>query len=333
MKAWLPIAAFALAIIACGPHKRPYPRGQQPSSESLLAKAKPQLDAVAVSDATIVFNRVARGDLAMLAQAPTRFRASVTKAGNELVTLAFTEEDYALRYLLDQMPTGFYEGPADPCAVEAILGVPLTYADLTAAVLGGAPVIPNYEVVDQAWDSKKGHEKLILRNDRFVQEMQFILVGGTWQFTGAGVWLRKGDGRGDWLWSLEQSDYEPVGGALLPAKTEVRSPKSKRGRNRVVITYRERDSNPPWAVPSSGDAGGGDEAGDEGPGDEGGADDWGDEDDWEDEEDEAPAPEAPAPGAAALETEAQGPANSNIPAVFRLEASGLQKRGDLCGRR
>jgi hypothetical protein len=325
VKAWLSIAVLVFVVLACGHRRPPYKRADKPTPEVLLAAARPQLEAVAVSDATIVFNRVAKGDLAMLAQAPMRFRASVTKAGNELITLAFTEQDYGLRYLLDQMPTGFYQGPADPCAVEAILGVPLSYSDLVAAVLGGAPVIPNHEVVEQTWDGRQEHEKLVIRNDRFVQELQFVWVGNTWRFKGSGVWLRTGDGRGAWLWSLEHSGHQQVGAAVLPEETEVRSPKSKRGRNRVVITYRDRDANPPWAGSGAGgDDEGGDEGGDEGPSAEGGADDWGDEGEWEDQEmDEEGGESAP-------KTLSQGPGNSNIPGVFQLEASGLPRRGDLC---
>jgi hypothetical protein len=318
----------ALVLVACG-HKPPYTRANRPTPELLLQSARPQLDAVTVSDATITLNRVARGDLAMLAQTPSRFRASVSKAGNELVTLAFTEKAYALRYLLDDLPTGFYTGPADPCAVEAMLGVPLSYEDLVAAVLGGAPVLANHEVLEQQWDRKQGHEKLVIRNDRFIEELQFEFVGGTWRYSGGGLWERSGDARGRWLWSLEHDDYEPVGTAVLPGKTEVRSPGARR-RSIAIIRYEKRDPNPTWATH------GGENGGENGGEDEGGEDEGGwegeDEDGWENAEepdaDASPgavvaAPEAPAGAAAMAE-------KSNVPAVFQLDGAGLAPRGDLC---
>ena len=116
-------ALAALGLVAACGHKPPYRVGEQPASEALLEQTEPQLGAIAVSDAQITLDRVVRAELLMLAQTDSRFRATVNKAGNELVTLAFTEEGYAMRYKLDSIPPGFYSGPADPCAVQAVLGV------------------------------------------------------------------------------------------------------------------------------------------------------------------------------------------------------------------
>ena len=96
----------------------PYAAGAGPTPELLLGLAAPQVKAMTVPDAKVIANRVLRGNLAFLAQAPARFRGSVQVSGNELVTLAFHEEGYALRYKLDAYPTGFYHGPPSPCAVE-----------------------------------------------------------------------------------------------------------------------------------------------------------------------------------------------------------------------
>lgn len=336
------LSSVVLLLVACG-HKPPYSRATKPTPEDLLRSARPQLDAIAVSEATITLNRVARGDLAMLAQAPSRFRASVSKAGNELVTLAFTEHEYGLRYLLDEIPTGFYSGPADPCAVEAMLGVPLSYEDLVAAVLGGAPVLANHEVLEQGWNRKEGHEKLVIANDRFIEELQFEWVGGTWRYAGGGLWERNGNARGRWLWSLEHDDYETVGGALLPGKTEVRSPGARR-RSIAIIRYEQRDPAPAWA------RSGADDGGDEGGAGEAGADEggWDGEDDggWENE-DEGWENEAEPPAGGAAQPPAEGAAappravpaspgaadkdkKSNIPALFHLDPAGLPIRGDLC---
>lgn len=343
------VGATSLLLLAsaCG-HKPPYKVGGQPEVDALLGSTAPQLQAVTVPDATITLNRVVRADLAMLAQSPSRFRASVSKAGNELVSLAFSEEGYGLRYKLDQIPTGFYAGPADPCAVEAMLGVPLAYDGLVALVLGGAPVLDApYEVTEQKWDRKGGFEKVVLANDRFIQELQFDWVNGAWRFSGSEMWESSNGAKGRWMWSLEHDKHTTVGTAILPGRTKVRAPGKKRD-TLVVINYRDRKTDPPWAEPPATTAGDTGDTGDTGApdtgGDEGGWEDdggWEDEGGWENEA--APAEEtAPPPSVAQRElgsvvstagVDANAPepgAASPVPAVFRLEPSGLTERGDLC---
>jgi hypothetical protein len=189
-------------------------------------------------------------------------------------------------------------------------------------VLGGAPVLADHEVLEQRWDRRQGHEKLVLANDRFIEELQFEYVGGTWRYSGGGLWERSGDARGRWLWSLEHSDHEKVGTAVLPSKTEVRSPGEPR-RNVAIIRYERRDPNPSWAAGSSdergADEGGEDEGGWEGEDDEGG---------WEGEDEPTDPPTKAL--AAAPAKPATVPKKSNIPELFRLEPSGLPPRGDLC---
>ena len=342
--------ALALAgltlLIACG-HKPPYRVGGQPSPESLLSRTQPQLPAIAVSDAQITLDRVARADLLMLAQTDSRFRATVTKAGNELVTLAFTENDYAMRYKLDAIPAGFYSGPADPCAVEAVLGVPLSYEGLVALVLGGAPLVEGAEIVKQKWDRKRGYEVLTLQGGGYVQELWFAWLGGTWVFAGGEMWEGTADAKGRWLWTLEHDRHEKVGDVLLPGRTKVRAPGQKRN-HLIVIAYKERTPNPPWAkAQAATDDTGGSDTDDGGweNTDDGGwenADDGG----WENEEPAAEDPseqetapeETPAPPSGVLAAviraaspTATGPAKASpIPAVFEITPAGLTERGDLC---
>ncbi len=357
------VRAFALAslvvLAACG-HKPPYGVGQQPQADTLLQQTEPQLPAIAVADAQITLDRVARADLQMLAQVDSRFRASVTKAGNELVTLAFTEESYAMRYKLDQLPTGFYSGPADPCAVEWMLGVPLSYDGLVALVLGGAPLVEGAVVTKQKWDRKLGYETLTLTGGGFTQELWFAWMGGAWVFSGGKMWKGDGKARADWMWTLEHDRHETIAGVVLPGRTRIRAPGKKRD-HLIVLAYKERVANPPWSRSTAADPSGGDDGGADDGGDEGGwenADDggWENEDDggWEDEEpatpaeepanpaeepaDAEPVPEAsPAPPSGALaavleatDPSGSGPAASPIPAVFTITASGLPDRGDLC---
>ncbi len=351
-------------LVACG-HKPPYKPGDQPESELLLGRTAPQLRAIAVPDATITLNRLVRADLAMVAQADARFRGSVTKAGNELVTLAFSEEGYALRYKLDDIPTGYYSGPADPCAVQAMLGVPLSYDGLVALVLGGAPVIANAEIVKQKWDRRGGYESLILAGDGLVQELRFAWVGGSWLFAGGQMWQGDSVKGGRWLWSMEHDRHRRVGDAMLPGRTKVRAP-GKRRDTLVIISYKDRVADPPWsktATSSGGDGGddGGDDGGWENSDDDGGWENSDDDGGWENSDDTSapPAPPAAPPDDASASPDdptsggpeqapppsgvlaavlaaphapdpAPAPAGSPVPAVFRIDAAGLSDRGDLC---
>lgn len=331
------LSSLLLAPAACG-HKAPYRTGEQPSADALMEQTTPQLPAIAVPDAQITLDRVARADLQMLAQTDARFRASVTKAGNELVTLAFSEDGYAMRYKLDQIPTGFYEGPADPCAVQAVLGVPLSYDGLVSLVLGGAPLVEGATLVKQKWDRKKGYEVLTLAGSGFVQDLWFAWMDGAWVFAGGQMWEGTAEKRGRWLWTLEHDRHQTVDGVILPGRTKVRAP-GKRRNHLIVLAYKERVANPPWATsaPSSSDSGGPGDSGDDG-GDSG---DWEDNGDWEDEggwEDEEPAepPPAQTPAApsgvlaAVIDASAPATAPSTVPGVFKIEANGLPNRGDLC---
>lgn len=323
----------------------PYARGQAPSSAALLERTGAQLPALQVSKAKVVANRTQRGNLAFLAQAPGRFRGTVDVAGNELVTLAFHEDGYALRYKLDAFPQGFYSGPPSACAVEALLGVRFDTEGLVDLVLGGAPVIEGpHEVLEQKWDRKHGYERLVIANATLVQELRFGWVGNDWRVVGGQLWERSTTGeRGRRLWTVEHMELEPAGKAWLPGKTKVSAP-GRRRDDTVVISYKERDPDPAFAKQAGGGGGatdGGDTGEDPWGGDDGG-DPWEeDEGGWEGEEGddaapdaaakppepEAPEPEAPEPAPPQPQPK---PAAPKIPPQFELDPSGLTVRGDLC---
>lgn len=335
------LGALGLAAVACKPKptRAPYGPGEGPKAAELIAGARPQLDAIAVPEAKVIANRVLRGNLAFLAQGPGRFRGSVQVSGNELVTLAFTEDGYALRYKLDAFPTGFYHGPPSACAVEALLGVALDTEDLVALVLGGAPIIAEpYEIASQGWDSAIGREAVTIRNARYVQRLEFAKAGDGWQFVGSKLWLRAADGsRGAWRWSLSHEDMARRGNALLPGQTRVLAP-GKRKNNQLVIQYKSRDLDPAFAKTAATDDGGADD----GAADDG-ADDWGADDggEWEGEDGgeweggEPAKPETPAKPEGAAKPEpappaAAKPAGPAVPVVFTIDGTGLADRGDLC---
>ncbi len=271
----------------------PYARGQEPAAEQLLARTGAQLPAIQVSKAKVIANRTLRGNLAFLAEAPGRFRGTVDFAGNELVTLAFHEQGYALRYKMDAFPSGYYAGPPSACAVEALLGIRFETEGLVNLVLGGAPIIAApFEIREQKWDKRGGYERLVLANASLVQELRFGWVANEWRVVGGQLWERDGEGTGRRLWTVEHIELVSEGGVYLPTKTKVSTP-GKRRDDTVMINYKERETDPAFAKgrkPVGGDGP------DSNPDPWEGGDPWEEEgDEWEDgagewEDGAAPAP-------------------------------------------
>jgi hypothetical protein len=104
---------------------------------------------------------------------------------------------------------------------------------------------------------------------------------------------------------------------MLPDKTRIRRP-GPDGDVELSISYAEQRPDPPALLPENKDAGG-----------DGDGDTW--EDDWDDADWDDEGPDAKA------ETEATPqpapPVKKPMPAVFRLDASGLTNRGDLCQKK
>lgn len=312
--AWLALAAgVGVAPVACHAPAvaAPYSAGQAPSPEVLLAAVAPRISALQVSSAKVRINRSPQANLMFLAQKPGRFSGQVQIAGRELVSLAFSEDGYALRNVAaDGLPTGYYAGPPADCAIRQLIGVPFSADELIALVLGGAPRIAGpFEVVEQRWDRKLGHEVLRLRTTGAEQELRFAWTAGAWWVAGSTLWLRAPDGKLTRVWSLLHEDLRRVDGTVLPARTRISRPSGRR-EERVTITYRSQIPNP-----DLGDASAGPSGEDEG---------WEDEDtaaaaDGNDEGGEADAAPAPAPV-------------SRVPPQFKLDGDGLTARGDLCRR-
>ncbi len=178
--ATLLVALLTTASAGCRPPAidPPYAKGAGPAAEALLATTKPRIAALQVPKAKIKVGRAPSGNLMFLAQKPGRFSGQIQVAGHEFVSLAFHEGGYTLRNVAaDNLPEGFYAGPPADCAIRRLLGVPFATDELVALVLGGAPVLPPpYEVVEQRWDARHGHEVVRLRSGDYEQELRFAYV-------------------------------------------------------------------------------------------------------------------------------------------------------------
>jgi len=314
---WLVLRLSVVSLAAlggCRSVRAPYPPLSPPTVATLLAAATPPLEALQVSSAKIRLNRSIAGNLMFIAQQPQRFTGQIQVSGKELVSLAFHEEGYALRYVAGGgLPEGFYSGPPSECAVEELLGVRMAARELIALVLGGAPLIAEpRELVAQGWDRRRGEEVVRVRNVAHEEELRFRWLGERWWPSGATLWLRRGDEASTWVWTVAHEDPHTVGSATLPGKTVITRPGERRPQ-RVTISYREQNPAPALGAPH--------------------LDEWGDDDGgWEDGDEAGEAAEA---GAAEREApprsreSAPMPASA-IPAVFLLNGDGLPTRGDLC---
>jgi hypothetical protein len=305
----VPLFVVSLAIAAgCRSVRAPYPPLSPPTAPTLLAAATPPLEALQVSSAKIRLNRSIAGNLMFIAQQPQRFVGQIQVSGKELVSLAFHEEGYALRYVAGGgLPEGFYSGPPSECAVEELLGVRMAAKEVIALVLGGAPLIAEpRELVAQGWDRRRGEEVIRVRNPAHEEELRFRWLGDRWWPSGATLWLRRGDGASTWVWTVAHEDPHPVGSATLPGKTVITRPGERR-QQRVTISYREQNPAPELGAPH--------------------LDDWGEDDGGWEGEDDAGEPVKEAPSRQSREGAPRPPA---IPPVFLLNGDGLPSRGDLC---
>lgn len=285
----------------------PYAQGQAPAPAELLTRAQPHLAALQVPAAKIKVGRAPSGNLMFLAQKPGRFSGQIQVAGHEFVSLAFHEGGYTLRNVAaDNLPGGFYAGPPADCAIQKLLGVPFSAPELVALVLGGAPVLsPPYEVVDQRWDARNGHELLRLRTPDYEQELRFAFVGGAWWPAGGTLWRRR-DGQLLRLWTIFHEGLRPVAGTVLPLRTRLAGA-SARKQELVILTYNQQVLDPDLGDSPVAAATGGE--------DDGGG--------WEDEDTGSGDDDATGPAQVT-------PPVAQVPPQFVLDGAGLSPRGDLC---
>lgn len=332
----------SLAVLAACKVKRvKAPYDTPPAQAGLMDLAKPKLAAVQVPRAKVRQDSGPAATLEFAAQSPERFAGKIQVAGQELLSLAVNENEYGLRYVANQgIPTGFYAGPPSGCAVQTLLGVELEPRQLVSAMLGGAPLIePPLAPVSQAWDSAApGYEVVTVQNAVHEQELRFQYIDGRWAFAGTSVYRGSGANR-DWEFTLTHEQFDAKG---IPTKTVLKR-EGPKGAVEVTIKVLERIDNPPVILRygKSGDGGEGGEEGD--PFEEGGWEDpeaesedvW-DEEGWEEVpgEDDSEAAPAPTNEPSFVMTIQQTPSESTdaIPPVFKLTASGLPERGDLCRR-
>jgi hypothetical protein len=332
----------APSLAGCRGVEPPYPPGQPPAIDDLMAAASPALTSIQVPRAKVRQGGGPAANLMIVAQAPDRFAGTIQVSGNELVSLAVNEHEYGLRWLAgrdqgDALAPGYYSGPPSRCAVETLLGVDLEPEKLVELVLGGAPLIDEpHEILDRRWDRKTGRELLVITNGRFRQELSFAWFAGRWQFAGASLWATQ-SGSNTWLWTITHEQLHAVGAAILPVKTQIRRPKpSGRGETVIHVSFQKQIVNPSLGGELSADPPVSVDG--DGPPPVNAGDTWDDDPDnddgWESADGSEPDPDTQPPVEVAPKP-AHPPAPARtIPVQFRGNPTGLSPRGDLCaGRR
>lgn len=329
----LVFAAALLAAPGCRTRypKAPYQRGDNPSLTELLPATAPRYAKLRVPKAKVREGRSPGARLLLLAESPSRMLGTIEVAGNPLVTLALNEQAYGLRTVREApgLRAGYYHGPPSQCAVATLLGVDLDAEQVVALLLGGGPLIEGpYEVVDQRWH--KGRERVIIRNARFEERLDFAWVDGAWWFAGASLHALGPEATDapTWLWTIVHDELQSRGGKVLPGMTRIRRPNRPGARKDVFemkISYAKQIATPLGQTATHAGDGGESEGGDEGWNDEGWDDEGWDDEGW-DEEGGAQTP---------VENEATAnpqPEPDPIPPEYQLSANGLPDRGDLCRR-
>lgn len=297
-----------------------------PTPTALLRGFNPPISALQVPRAKIR-QRAGSATLMFSAQRPDRFVGTVQIAGNELVSIALRPDRYELRQPSGPSRSrGFYEGTPSPCAIQALLGVPMEPSALISMLLGDAPVIVASEesmgASVQRWErAYPGHELLILEDERLRQELRFRWISGAWQFAGTAVHRRQGD-RWVRVFEISHRDFESFGQWQLATRVDITSVDANGDSQTVKIHLLDVVVDPSALTPDRARATDRDGGGTPPP-----IDTW--DDDWADDDTDEPATPSPNPDDRAPATPL-GTESAEIPAIFFLSAGGLQPRGDLC---
>ncbi len=241
-------SAAGLLASACKPRGGfHYPGGRTVPADRLSEVVGPRVSAVRVPLAKIRIGGH-RGRVSYLAEWPGRFRGTVTVAGNELLSLAFSEAGYQL---VDKLadPPGYVEGTDARCAIARLLGVSLAPEAFVSLVCGGAPVAADVVFHPAGYDGRRQAERLRGVTAAGPTEVWIRPVSeapdAPWVLVGAVV-PAGGGGRAEVLYG----GWHTIEGVWFPTQWTARSPGT--GKD-VHIRLDQVDLSPPWAPPKDED--------------------------------------------------------------------------------
>lgn len=327
------LVASVVGSAGCHPRNVRAPYQDAPPDPTMLLRGdQPPLEAIQVPRAK-VRQRAGSATLMFSAQRPDRFVGTVQIAGNELVSVALRPDRYELRQPAGRPSLrGFYDGPPSPCAIAALIGLPMEPKVLVSMLLGDAPVIvspaPSMDGHAQRWErAYPGHEVLVLEEGDLRQELRFRWIAKAWHFAGTSV-HRRGNDRWDPVFSIAHRDFESFGDRHLATRMDITSNDHAGEPQTVKIHLLDVTVNPTSLLrgsPSNAST------------DPGAAtaapvdrwdDDWGAEDDAADGE---PEEDAAVDDEGAPRSPDTSEERASVPAIFFLSPAGLRARGDLCG--
>ena len=218
-----------------------YPGGRAVPAGRLGEVVGPRVAAIRVPLAKIRIGGH-RGRVSYIAERPGRFRGTVTVAGNELLSLAFSEAGYQL---VDKLadPPGYVEGADARCAIARLLGAPLAPEAFVSLVCGGVPVADGAVFRPAGYDERRQAERLRGVTSAGPLEVWIRPVSDApdapWVLAGAVAPADDG-GRAE----IHYGGWRSIEGVWFPTRWTARSPGT--GKD-VHIRLEQVDLSPPWA--------------------------------------------------------------------------------------
>jgi hypothetical protein len=217
----VPAAAWLASLLAgCGPAPRPadaYASAPDLVRDMLALRAKVRsLRAAGRADHYGERGRV-QGKIFAFAEEPGRLRVDLMSPFGS--TLAVLTADGAAFRLSDMRESRYYEGPAEPCNIARLIGVPLAPEDVVAALSGSTPVIEGAPRVE--WDGG-GFYRVKIEGGGLAQTLE---IGPSRRV----LPLRRSrlERGGEVVFDIAFDRWLDVGGASVPHEIRVEMPRDK----------------------------------------------------------------------------------------------------------
>jgi outer membrane lipoprotein-sorting protein len=213
-------ALLASLLAACGPAPRPadaYASAPDLVRDMLALRAKVRsLRAAGRADHYGERGRV-QGKIFAFAKQPGRLRVDLMSPFGS--TLAVLTADGAVFRLSDLRESRYYEGPAEPCNIARLIGVPLAPEDAMAALAGSTPIIEGSPVV--TWDGG-GFYRVRIEGGGLAQTLE---IGPSRRV----LPLRRSllERNGETVFDMTFDRWLDVGGASVPHEIRVSMPREK----------------------------------------------------------------------------------------------------------
>jgi len=236
------LAAIAL-LASCGGGNlatRPYPTPNVEAVKGQIAKrtaAIASFRSESLMDYWLGDTRV-KGTVWILGRPGKYLRFNgLSPAGDTVIAdLACNGKDFAF---IDVTNNCQRQGLCDRAAIEQFLRISLAPDDFLLLANGSTPMIPGTATL--RWDSKVGHEILMIKGSNHIQTVALDGRNNRWDIVSSS--LR--NARNEIVWIVENKDFAPVvdengKSVRMPKRTRMRQPDEKAD---LIVRWRQRKLN------------------------------------------------------------------------------------------